>query len=461
MQFIIFGAGSIGRELLHHLGYGKVSYFCDNDPKKVGMLIDGVEVISYIKLLRIYKDYTIIISTCSYYIAQIRIQLENDKIFNYILYEEDCKKKKKFAEDNRYDGREDLRIPEINPMKNYMDFRNYVKEFKIKTEDKFNSSHNESFYYGYGKALMDYAGIDEDYEKFPIVSHNAGFASPNEHIPLFNCSIATTVFAKTYKMLHNLKFPYVPIFAVGPYIQYAQSIYQKTTIENLKKNFKKIGLVFLSHSIESMGVSYDEKKIVKHLIENHTKVYDKIVVCAYWHDVDREIYDILQKSGIEVVSAGFRWDDMFIRRLRTLFEIADDVIFYGYTTAVIFALSMRKKIKFYNVDERFDMPECNRLDVRFKYFTKEEDISTWMVFDEKDLEHIEIWNRKYGLDIMLSPEEMRLIYEVCCDIWENCDYNVREYPVGVYRTYLKYQKEYNFDKLTCLSNAIGQGAICS
>lgn len=61
-KIIIFGAGIVGKRLLSSVGKEHVAYFVDNDNSKIGTQIDGIEVIDYHKLLKIYKEYTLVVT---------------------------------------------------------------------------------------------------------------------------------------------------------------------------------------------------------------------------------------------------------------------------------------------------------------------------------------------------------------------------------------------------------------
>ena len=63
----------------------------------------------------------------------------------------------------------------------------------------------------------------------------------------------------------------------------------------------------------------------------------------------------------------------------------------------------------------------------------------------------------FGFDICKTPEEIRRIYEVSHDIWDNCEHLIRKYPFGVYKTYEQYQKNYDFEKLYTLTQSLGKG----
>lgn len=60
MEYILFGAGNVGKRVLNCIGKEKVVCFVDNS--KVDLKIEGVKVISVEELKRIHPKYTVIIS---------------------------------------------------------------------------------------------------------------------------------------------------------------------------------------------------------------------------------------------------------------------------------------------------------------------------------------------------------------------------------------------------------------
>lgn len=80
-QYILFGAGDEGRKLLSSLNPDKVFCFADNDPAKVGTIIDGKKVISFDELLSIHRKYTIVISVSKRYAKYVKLQLIKHRIF--------------------------------------------------------------------------------------------------------------------------------------------------------------------------------------------------------------------------------------------------------------------------------------------------------------------------------------------------------------------------------------------
>ena len=471
-KYIIFGAGHDGKELLAHLGKDKVAYFCDNNEDKVGMRIDGIKVIPFDEMIKLQEKYTIFIAVG--FKQFIIRQFQKAGIKNYLLYESDG------AKNDRVRNDEPMRIMDKNnemnallnyylslcsasmPIENFEEFRDIVKECKSKLSGEYafhQSFYNESILYGHARALMEYAGIlPIDYANFPLVRHGPFDAGTYPEM-----RTATIYWGEYEKEIYNTRYAYIPFFTVGPYIQYAKKIYSDKKMEDLKNKNGKTILIFPTHSSEKNLTYYDENVLIKKILNLYSKEYNKIFVCVYWCDVDKECYEV-RRNGVQIVSSGFRWDYRFIKRLLTLLSLADDVVVYGFTSAAIYSLALKKNLHVYDAKESYQMCGYGK-SVKTIYFHETEEykkltkilygkfgdkIQELTAADEKLL------NRYYGLDIHRTPEEIRLIYDISCDIWDNCNHIFRDYPLGVYKTYQMYQEEYEFKKLELLSNATGK-----
>ena len=85
-SIILFGAGDIGKRALRHFGRERVYCFADNSEAKVGTMIEGVPVISFTDLKRIYKEYQIVIAVDPRKFFALAAQLEDVGINNYVSY---------------------------------------------------------------------------------------------------------------------------------------------------------------------------------------------------------------------------------------------------------------------------------------------------------------------------------------------------------------------------------------
>lgn len=76
-KIILFGAGRNGRKLLDKTR-SNVAYFVDNDVKKIGKQISGIEIISYKILTEKYRDYLIVVTPNDR--KEIELLLRKDRI---------------------------------------------------------------------------------------------------------------------------------------------------------------------------------------------------------------------------------------------------------------------------------------------------------------------------------------------------------------------------------------------
>lgn len=89
MQLVLFGAGRKGEEALTYFGKKNIAYFCDNrivgDEEEQRL---GIKVISFQKLMKLYKDYIVIVCVGTNYISEICEQLDTAGIEDYFVFEE-------------------------------------------------------------------------------------------------------------------------------------------------------------------------------------------------------------------------------------------------------------------------------------------------------------------------------------------------------------------------------------
>ena len=61
-KIILFGAGEIGKQALYYWGTEHVHCFVDNSAAKVGTTVEGIPVISFSALKKIYVDFRLVIT---------------------------------------------------------------------------------------------------------------------------------------------------------------------------------------------------------------------------------------------------------------------------------------------------------------------------------------------------------------------------------------------------------------
>ena len=84
MEYVVFGAGRMGKAFLEYVGKESISFFVDNNPEKTGEIISGVPVFSFEKKKSELKHSNVVIAVGDEYLKEIIEQLNSEGISNYI-----------------------------------------------------------------------------------------------------------------------------------------------------------------------------------------------------------------------------------------------------------------------------------------------------------------------------------------------------------------------------------------
>lgn len=84
MQYIIFGCGVDGKKALSFIGKDRILFFCDNN--KCGSVIHDIQVVSVEEIGDILNDNIKIVIASTKYQNEMRMQLEQLDIRNYLLF---------------------------------------------------------------------------------------------------------------------------------------------------------------------------------------------------------------------------------------------------------------------------------------------------------------------------------------------------------------------------------------
>ena len=133
----------------------------------------------------------------------------------------------------------------------------------------------------------------------------------------------------------------VPVFCCGPYIQYAEPWYSDQDRNRIKKSLGKTLLVFPCHSTDSSSLSMDNRRYLE-IVHEMAKDYDSVLVNAFWWNINDPIMDDFREASYKVVSAGFRDDTNFLRRLRTIISLADFVVGDSVGTHIGYCVELDK-----------------------------------------------------------------------------------------------------------------------
>lgn len=310
------------------------------------------------------------------------------------------------------------KISEVDSIAHIDDFVEALKEIPnqiMGSTYSLKHSYGENTMYGYAEELLNYAGLSyKDIFYLPLLEHGISvpdfFQSSMKHPYIFEGRYKEKLWNENSKGVH--------CYYVGPYIYYAKDYYEKAELNKEKEKLGKTVLVFPPHSTEvDEEGKYTLNQFDKYLFGSIGKQFDSIIACIFWINLGDPYVEKLRSKGVKVVSAGFKLDPLFIRRLRTIIDFADTVLYPAFTTSIGYAYHLGKRVVcFY---DKKDKPFIDSV----AFTEKENDIINSgfeamqqhfsRVFSEDaepfSKEQRNLINTYWGLDEIKTPEEIRNI----------------------------------------------------
>lgn len=470
-KVILFGAGKNG--IIAAKKYGDyVAFFCDNNKDYHGTYINNIEVISFEKMTELYRtmEYTIVITPAVY--ASMQMQLEAVGINDYIVFEqlvsnifEDTAEKLNNIENiehNTFLDKLEEESSKLDLPLNVKGFKSIVEKAMryYKENNKFLARicfNHEGNYYGNTYNLLRYADIDRNEAQFfPQVSHFIALPM-NSMSTIYKHAV---VFQdNTYKSKIHKYYPYVPVFNVGPYINYAVPNISQKDIQKIKKENGKTLLAFLPHSIENSATKPNKEVFIDNIIRQYTNDFDTILLCVYWADILDPICDYAEEKGIKTVTTGFRFDYRFNDRLRTLFDVSDAIVCGDIGSFITYSISLGKplaRVDYLDEKKEYENFMKNR-EEESAYIQYMQDLKNSITDDFDDFDkRLKWYNRTSGYSPMRSPEYIRNIHEISFDIWKHCEGILDYYPEAVRAVSRQYYRFDDMEKYLVLKGSIGR-----
>lgn len=235
---------------------------------------------------------------------------------------------------------------------------------------------DEGLFYGQRNALFAYAKIETNEQRFilPAFEHGPDLRENVNQI-IKNQMNHSFVFSSNYKkkIVHKDR-PLAPVFDVGPYVLYADGYYDDNTFRKIKSNYGKIALLFPAHSFEGASVKFDKQQFVCNVMNKFRDSYDTVFVSVYWNDVDDSVYELFEKEGAKLVSAGFRGDPNFIYRLREMIDLSDVVASNMIGSYIGYAIALNKPFFMFEDSAELKSVEHSDDDKNDKYTKLQNDI---------------------------------------------------------------------------------------
>ncbi|MDR2624599.1 MAG: hypothetical protein LBC39_08590 [Methanobrevibacter sp.] len=286
---------------------------------------------------------------------------------------------------------------------------------------------NYTLQYGLGNCLKKYCGFKEDYKIKAFFEHGIVFSNHLEGPIRIHESLPSVVSSSFRKEIIENQKHNNGVYAIGPYIAYVDSLLSKEETENEKKRLGKNLLIFPAHSVKESKQNYDVENFCEKIKEISTD-YDSVRVCLYWKDVTNGYGELYKQYGVEVVTAGYINDPLFLNRLRSIIECSTVTMSNKIGTHVGFTLYLKKPHYIINIktesQEAIDTTINKmvnkakfKLQKRIKENNNDKDIKqieqllTCKAPNEKELS--KLLNKYFGFNEVKSKEQLKDIMLSC------------------------------------------------
>lgn len=175
--------------------------------------------------------------------------------------------------------------------------------------------------YGYAHHLKKFAGINQDLRGY--MEHGlfwGGIVHEDEKYWHYKRIITLS---KKRKGEIESQLPQKKAIPVGPYIHYAEDLFDESDFARLKKELGKVLLVFPTHSIKMVNNVFDQDAFIDEI--NRIKGdYDTVLVSIYYLEAQQpERVKAYEQQGYKIVTAGHRYDHHFVARQKAIINLAD------------------------------------------------------------------------------------------------------------------------------------------
>jgi hypothetical protein len=215
------------------------------------------------------------------------------------------------------------------------------KLYKHKIKPYFFHPVIDNNFYGIGTSLNLYCGLKKNNLIKYYIEHGYFFGSyVAEDSKKYWCKSIITFSERRANYLKPYNFN--KIYQIGPYIHYAQKYSSPSEFKKYKSELGKMLLVFPMHSSTGTYLDFDVNLFFD-FIDKTKKDYDSVVISVFWTDLNNEkfINECLFRK-YKIFSAGNRYDQFFLSRLKDIINLSDMTISNGVGTHLIYSVYLKK-----------------------------------------------------------------------------------------------------------------------
>lgn len=274
-------------------------------------------------------------------------------------------------------------------------------------------------FYGIGKSLRSFGGTEQCVKA--CIEHGVHFGSYANKQELDGSGLPSLITFGPARLEHIRAISNVPVAMVGPYIAYAEDYLSTDELDQTKERLGRSLLVFPSHSVDRVKVSYEFSALVDEIEKVCAEFeLDTILVCLYYRDILNGAAEEYERKGYHVVTAGYREDSLFLARQRSLILLSDMTMSNNVGTHVGYCAYMGKphyifeQEKIYASDSALDKSEFDNEFASSLTFEKAEVARAFSQLTFRlTSEQKAILNRYWGFDKVLDSHELGALLSAC------------------------------------------------
>ncbi len=274
--------------------------------------------------------------------------------------------------------------------------------------------------YGHAHYLKKFAGIKNDLNAY--LEHGVFWGGMVHADQKYWYTKRIITFGDNRKKAIEKKLPAKEAVCVGPYIHYADELFNPEKMALLKAKLGRVLLVFPSHSIVNQSREFSLEDFITEV--NRIKVdFDTVLVSLYFLDaLKTDQVKRYEQEGFRIVTSGHRFDRHFIARHRTIISLADMTVSNSVGTHIGYCVYLGKPHYIFKQEHRvvstsdkelqrhtsmYDGNEKQKADAEM-----DEVVKAFATYSPHEIstKQKEVVEKYWGISSLKSPKELRSIF---------------------------------------------------
>ena len=156
-------------------------------------------------------------------------------------------------------------------------------------------------FYGAAYWMQHYACVETTIKA--CIEHGVYFGNYVNDAELDKSGLPCLVTFGPSRVVHVSEISSVPTIPVGPYIAYASDYLSTDEARVLKAELGKVLLVFPSHSVDRVEISFETSSLINEIKRTATtNRIDRVLICLYYRDILNGAAKVYEQQGFTVVT---------------------------------------------------------------------------------------------------------------------------------------------------------------